>query len=443
MEKEKHDTPNRGIFKNLKSTYQYAKGGKKYLILFLFINILLTIISIVVPVLVAKRLVVLTSGVFDQLLLIIFTIFIIEIMRNIGHYFYNQVYNRFYYDVRKNLQLSLTEETLKITQEDLNNNSSGVFIERINNDTDNLTDIFANLIDYLVNIIGNIGVLIVVFSINMYIGLAYVLFIIFIIVYNKFSSNINYKNRREWKKSREKTAGFISEIVRGAKDVKILAAENSFLWKAEEYIAQTNKVSYKYQSIKSKLRFFGGSMRDTCDLGIGILIYIFLISNYLTVESVIIIITYHNQLTWTADWIEQIYEILKQFNLAANRIFGILDEKEFQKERFGKKHLDNFKGNIEFNNVFFSYEDKLPILKGMNFKINCNETVAFVGPSGAGKTTIFNLISALNRVNSGEILFDGVNIEELDKNSIRGNLSVISQNAYIFNMSILDNLIHP
>lgn len=440
MEKEKHDTPNRGIFKNLKSTYQYAKGGKKYLILFLFINILLTIISIVVPVLVAKRLVVLTSGVFDQLLLIIFTIFIIEIMRNIGHYFYNQVYNKFYYDVRKNLQLSLTEETLKITQEDLNNNSSGVFIERINNDTDNLTDIFANLIDYLVNIIGNIGVLIVVFSINMYIGLAYVLFIIFIIVYNKFSSNINYKNRREWKKSREKTAGFISEIVRGAKDVKILAAENSFLWKAEEYIAQTNKVSYKYQSTKSKLRFFGGSMRDTCDLGIGILIYIFLISNYLTVESVIIIITYHNQLTWTADWIEQIYEILKQFNLAANRIFGILDEKEFQKERFGKKHLKNFKGNIEFNNVFFSYEDKLPILKGMSFKINCNETVAFVGPSGAGKTTIFNLISALNRVNSGEILFDGVNIEELDKNSIRGNLSVISQNAYIFNMSILDNL---
>lgn len=440
MEKEKHDTPNRGIFKNLKSTYQYAKGGKKYLILFLFINILLTIISIVVPVLVAKRLVVLTSGVFDQLLLIIFAIFIIEIMRNIGHYFYNQVYNKFYYDVRKNLQLSLTEETLKITQEDLNNNSSGVFIERINNDTDNLTDIFANLIDYLVNIIGNIGVLIVVFSINMYIGLAYVLFIIFIIVYNKFSSNINYKNRREWKKSREKTAGFISEIVRGAKDVKILAAENSFLWKAEEYIAQTNKVSYKYQSTKSKLRFFGGSMRDTCDLGIGILIYIFLISNYLTVESVIIIITYHNQLTWTADWIEQIYEILKQFNLAANRIFGILDEKEFQKERFGKKHLKNFKGNIEFNNVFFSYEDKLPILRGMSFKINCNETVAFVGPSGAGKTTIFNLISALNRVNSGEILFDGVNIEELDKNSIRGNLSVISQNAYIFNMSILDNL---
>ena len=128
MEKEKHDTPNRGIFKNLKSTYQYAKGGKKYLILFLFINILLTIISIVVPVLVAKRLVVLTSGVFDQLLLIIFTIFIIEIMRNIGHYFYNQVYNRFYYDVRKNLQLSLTEETLKITQEDIKNNYSGVFI---------------------------------------------------------------------------------------------------------------------------------------------------------------------------------------------------------------------------------------------------------------------------------------------------------------------------
>ena len=142
----------------------------------------------------------------------------------------------------------------------------------------------------------------------------------------------------------------------------------------------------------------------------------------------------------TANWIEQIFEIVRQYNLSANRIFGILEENEFSKEHFGSKKLKKFEGNIEFKDVYFGYEDNLPVLKGMNFKIKANETVGFVGPSGTGKTTIFNLISALERTEKGIITFDGVDINTLDKSSIRGNLSVISQNAYIFNMSIADNL---
>lgn len=439
-EKQEHNTPNRGVWKNLKSTYKYARKGKKYLFWFLFINLILTVISVIVPVIIAKRMVILTSGLFEKLFGFIILIFIIEIFRNIIRYLYNYVYNKFYYDVRKNLQIELTRETLKLSQDELNHNSSGVFIERINNDTDNLTDIFTTLIDYIISIIGNIGVLISVFLINIYLGLAYILFITIIIIYNKFTSNINYKNRREWKKNREKTGGFISEIVRGAKDVKILDSEESFLAKASEYMEETNKVSYKYQRSRAKLRMYGGSIRDICDLGISLLMYFLLISNGLTIEEALIIYNYHGQLTWTADWVEQIYEILKQFNLAANRIFGILEESEFEKEKFGNKKLENFKGNIEFKDVFFSYQDEIPILKGLNLQIKANETVGFVGYSGSGKTTIFNLISALNRKTSGEILLDGISIDELDKSSIRGNLSVISQNAYIFNMSIMDNL---
>lgn len=203
---------------------------------------------------------------------------------------------------------------------------------------------------------------------------------------------------------------------------------------------ETNDVSYTYQRIKAKLRMFGGSIRDICDLAISILMCTFLISNSLTIEAAIIIYNYHYQITWTADWIEKIYEIIKKFNLSANRIFGILEENEFKKEQFGTKQIDNFNGNIEFKNVTFSYENNTPILKNLSFKINANEKIGFVGPSGAGKSTIFNLISALNKPDSGEILFDGININNLNKSSIRGNLSVISQNVYIFNMSIMDNL---
>lgn len=159
-----------------------------------------------------------------------------EISRNLVRYIGSYAYNKFYYDVRRNLQIELTRETLKITQEELNTTSSGVFIERINNDTDSLTDVFASLINQVTTIIGNFGILVTIFFINRYMFLAYLSFIIIIIAFNRYSSNINYMNRKKLKKEREKTGGFISEIVRGSKDVKILNAEESFLKKADQHL---------------------------------------------------------------------------------------------------------------------------------------------------------------------------------------------------------------
>lgn len=434
------DSIDRGVLKNLKSTYKYAKSGRLYLYLFLFTQVVFTILAVVIPIITARRLVLLTSGVFDKLFVIFIIIFIMEISRNLTKYISSYAYNKFYYDVRRNLQIELTRETLKITQEELNTTSSGVFIERINNDTDSLTDVFASLINQVTTIIGNLGILVTIFFINKYIFLAYFSFIIIIIAFNRYSSNINYMNRKKLKKEREKTGGFISEIVRGSKDVKILNAEESFLKKADQYLKKASDMSYKYHMERAKYGAFSGTIRDTADLGIGILICVSLISKTLGIESALIIYSYHYQILYTADIIESVYEILKQFNLSANRIFGVLEENEFNKEVFGNKKLKNFNGNIEFKNVSFSYEDNIPVLKNLSLKIDANQTVGFVGPSGAGKSTIFNLISAINKVDSGEILFDGINISELDKESIRGNLSVISQNAYIFNMSIMENL---
>ena len=431
---------NRSIWKNLKSTYKYAKKGKKYLGFFLIGNILITIFSIIVPLIVARRLILLTSGLFQKLLIVSFAIFLCEIIINVIVYFTNYVYNMFYYDVHKNLQIELIRETLKITQNDLNTHSSGVFIERINNDTNNVTEIFTETIDYLIKIVGNIGILVSICFINIYLGLVYIIYIIVIVFYNKYSSSINYKNRDKWKDSMEKIEGFSSEIVRGAKDIKILNAEESFLDRAKVYMSETNDIDYKFQCDKYKLRLLGNSIKDGYDLLIAVIIYVLLVSNMISVEYVLIIYSYHNKVKNAANDIEYLIETLKQFNLAANRIFGILEGNEFSKECFGSGRLKKMEGNIEFKNVCFQYEDNVPILKNMNFKINANEVVGFVGPSGGGKSTIFNLISALYRPSKGIITFDDIDINTLDKSSIRGNLSVISQNAYIFNMSIMDNL---
>ena len=130
---------------------------------------------------------------------------------------------------------------------------------------------------------------------------------------------------------------------------------------------------------------------------------------------------------------------LKAFNLSCSRVFSLLDDKEFQKEKFGIKHLDKVNGDFEFKNVTFGYDERR-ILNDLSFKVNANETVGFVGKSGVGKTTIFNLLCKMYDVQKGDILIDGISIKELDEESIRGNITIISQNPYIFNMSIRDNL---
>ena len=139
------------------------------------------------------------------------------------------------------------------------------------------------------------------------------------------------------------------------------------------------------------------------------------------------------------DNISLLLEEVKNFNISTSRVFAIIENKEFQQEKFSTNHLDNIQGNFEFKNVSFSYNDNSKVLNNMSFKINSGETVAFVGRSGAGKSTIFNLLGKIYDIDKGQILIDNSDINTLDEDSIRSNITVISQNPYIFNMSIRDN----
>ena len=131
--------------------------------------------------------------------------------------------------------------------------------------------------------------------------------------------------------------------------------------------------------------------------------------------------------------------MIKKFNLSATRIFEIFKSSKYEKETFGKEHLSKIDGNFEFKNVSFKY-DKKQVLNNINFNVKSNETVAFVGKSGAGKTTIFNLLCKMYDSYNGTITIDGIDIKNLDKDTIRGNITIVSQSPYIFNMSIRENL---
>lgn len=117
----------------------------------------------------------------------------------------------------------------------------------------------------------------------------------------------------------------------------------------------------------------------------------------------------------------------------------ILENKDVEQNP-GTKELKSIKGDFEFKNVYFSYDKKVPVIKGLSFKVNAGETVALVGESGVGKSTILNLILGFDRVDSGDILIDGQSISEIDLHSLRRYTSIVPQESILFSGSIRDNI---
>ena len=238
----------------------------------------------------------------------------------------------------------------------------------------------------------------------------------------------------------EKNSSFIAEMIRGARDVKMLNAEKTFLRKYQKNVEDANEYKYSMSEVDRRWNFMEGVLADTfAFLLIALLVWL-IVKNNLAVANALIIHNYSSRVGGLIPDIGMFLDKIKDFNLSCNRVFAILEGKEFKKEQFGKTHIDKVEGNFEFQNVTFSYDSKKEVLKDLSFQIKANETVGFVGKSGAGKTTIFSLLCKMYEPNSGHITIDGIDIKELDKDSIRGNITIISQNPYIFNLSIRDNL---
>ncbi len=143
--------------------------------------------------------------------------------------------------------------------------------------------------------------------------------------------------------------------------------------------------------------------------------------------------------------IRPLRQIADRFNniqrgiVGAERVLGVMDE-DFAMPNNGKVMKDHFDGKIEFQNVHFSYDEKQEVLKGISFKVNPGETVAIVGATGAGKSTIISLITRLYDINSGKILLDDLDLKDYELYNLRSHIGVVLQDVFLFHGSIFENL---
>lgn len=428
------------FFSNLKKAWVYGKGQKKFIIGYIVFNIIFIFINLFVPILSAKAIVELTNNKLNQVVFIGFVILVVELLRNFANYITGYFRQQIYRETYSKIETTLGAEILKIENQSLDEKGSGLFIQRLTNDASKIADIFVVLNIYLTNILTDIGIFLAVFIINKVVFFYLLLTICTIFVVEKKRTNVVNAQDKIYRKKNERVSGFIGELVRGAHDIKMLNAENSFIKELDSKIIDLNNEKYKMDEKNRNYILLSATLSDIFSTG-NIILSVFLITqNLLSIPNALVINNYLGRLTSIIYFVSQFLEKVKDFNLSSERVFAIMDSKEFGKEKFGKKHIDKVNGDFEFKNVTFTYANGHKVIDNMNFKIKANSTVAFVGKSGSGKTTVFNLLCKMYNIDSGNITIDGVDINELDKDSIRGNITIISQNPYIFNLSIRDNL---
>lgn len=427
--------------KNLKKVYDYGKEYRKNLYAFTIITLLFIFVSVIYPMFTARQLTALTNEDYKGLIIATLIVFGFDILNGIKTLVIKRNTQIFFRGVFKKLQLAVSKEILKIKVKELDNNSSGVFIERLNEDCKELSHIFTIGMGNVTSILTNIGIFAAVFIINKMVFFFYIFAASCIAYLNIVKVRAVNEKDKELRHKREENMGLTAELVRGVRDIKMLNASASFLNTLEKSINEVSEKVYAMRNTHMNYNFAITVVGSIFEVLLVIILIYLLINHSVTIALAIVLYSYRNNILGNLMYaVANLLEELKDFNLSCNRVFSLLESKEFKKEQFGSKHLEKVNGDFEFKDVVFGYNKDRTVLNKLSFNVKANETVGFVGKSGSGKTTIFNLLCKMYDIDDGEIKIDGYNIDTLDEDSIRGSITIISQNPYIFNMSIRDNL---
>lgn len=424
---------------NLSRLFKYYKKYKFLSIMVIILSMGYAGISLLSPIYEGKML-----GYFENfdktqilktaLFLVVLRI-IIEIITNLWSRIVLKLNGKVNFDLKSDMLKSLTNFEVK----NFDNTNSGLFISRLNKDTTELSELFDYVTDDLSGIILNVSFIIYVFFLNVYLGL-YLIFNI-ISVYILTSKKLFYYKRakKDYKEKDETVVGLYTDVIRGIREIKNLNLKSVVMQDVNKKQTETIKAEIKSTHTRRTWDRWIKAFQHILDFIFILISVYFITNNFLEISSFLIIFLYKNKVLDLINYISEIREKLADGKVSSQRVFDIISYNSFSKETYGNLNIKNIKGSIEFKNVKFKYNSN-NLFNNLNFKINCNQMVAIVGKSGEGKSTILKLINKSYSTNDGEILIDNYNINTLSEETIKNNISIVSQSPYIFNLSIKENI---
>ncbi len=309
------------------------------------------------------------------------------------------------------------------------------------NDTSMLNDV---LVSGILSVIGDLIAVIGIIGIMLYLnpllaGVALANIPVLIIIARVFGRKLKEAHRVTRKKIAEVTTA-VEETVAGIPVIKAFGREEDV---ANSFREVSRLTVNAYIRIAKLMGLFWPSMDFTVTLStVLVLVYggYLAITGAASIGLIVAFIQYTNRLGRPITQFVNMYDSLQAALAAAERIYGILDSKEEIPEHPEAIELENVRGEIEFRNVSFAYTPGRPVLQNINLHIKPGETIALVGHTGAGKTTLANLILRFYDPDKGEILIDGVDIRRIKLKSLRRIVSYVPQETYLFPGTVLDNI---
>lgn len=426
------------VFKRLMS---YLKPYKFLTALALGLLLLTTVVKSLIPLVASYFIDHFLTDMNQTAMLILLGYYLMYVVQTIIQYFGNFFFARVSYSIVRDIRRDAFANMEKLGMSYFDKTPAGSIVSRITNDTEAISDMFSGLLSSFISAIFVFTVtLFTMLKLNAVLTAWVALFLPFIFIlvnlYRKKSVKVIAKTRALLSDINSK----LSESIEGIRIIQAFGQEERLKGEFEEI--NQEHVQYANRSIALDSIFLRPAMSLLKLLAYAILMAYFGFRGMelgISAGLMYAFIQYVNRLFDPLIEVTQNFSTLQTSMVSAGRVFDLIDEKQYEPEQVGAQEEVPF-GNIEFKNVSFSYDGKRQILDDISFKVNQGETIAFVGATGSGKSSIINVFMRFYEFQSGQVLLDGVDIRKYSKEALRKHIGLVLQEPFLYHGTIKSNI---
>lgn len=428
--------------RNIKITRDYfslVSFKNKYLITFIIVDLINVLVSLLVPYFISLIVENVTNGLYELAFLFVMLLGLTYVFNKLGSYCTNWCYANFFKEAYVDVHKTLVNSIYNFDEEFSKKVSVGKIINSSNMDIVNIAEIPSFIIELSIELIRLLVIYFVFAKQNILVAI-YV--IIINLVYYNFAQRCNDKNTFYFKKQRnyaDKITGLLSQILTGLKDIKSFGIGDKLNNKLDGYRKRWQESYFLKRKYYFTRKTIIGLIMDLGKISLYIILIASLMKGLLPISMFLLLISYYDKARESVNDIMGFDVSIREESVSLYRINEIINYGNNVLKLDGTIHNDNIMGVVEFKNVSFKYSN-VPTLKNISFVANPNEVTTIVGKTGAGKSTIFNLLLRMYKIDKGKILIDNLNIYEYSKDVHNSNISIVNQKTFIFNMSIRANL---
>lgn len=431
-------------FSHLPKLKRFVKPFRWYLLLALALAVAISLLSTVGPLLVRRAIDVdIPSGDFSQLsktaLTYLGIMFLIEVLSVSQRYVMSWTGQHMLYSMRRALFSHLQDLGLDFYDK----LQAGRIMSRVTSDVESLNQLISSgVLGLLTDLVTLVAIMAIMIQMNLKLALATltVVPLLFLVVWT-----LRTRMTRAYHLVRRRIADIAANLQESISGMKIVQAFSREELNAEKF-SDTNYESFQAQLEAARLHALFHPMVDIISaFGSALIVYyggLRMAWNdpTVTVGTIVAFLNYMTRFFWPIRNLTEVYNLILQAGVSSERVFEILDTEPNVKDKQGAIELGKVQGHVKFNNVVFGYEPGLPVLHGISLEARPNETIALVGPTGAGKSSIINLLCRFYDVDEGEILVDGIDIRDVTVESLRRNMGIVLQDTFIFSGTVRDNI---